>query len=150
MTRPTPRFPWRVPARPLPLAAFGIVFVVLALGIVVIGRVPHANAAFQPPWDKVAHFCAFAALALAGLVATAGRAPLAVCWTGVVVAALDELGQRGVPGRSADVGDFATDVTATLLTVLVCVVLTRTRPRLSSASRGADAPPRVHHPDRAP
>jgi VanZ family protein len=58
------------------------------------------------PWDSLWHALAYAALALLLSIATEGRRPALVVLAALALAALDERLQAGVPGRSADLGDF--------------------------------------------
>lgn len=53
---------------------------------------------------------------------------------GAAVGALDELYQRGVPGRSSDVRDWITDVGAVAIAVLVTQLI-HTRPIIRPASK---------------
>ncbi|HUQ74984.1 MAG TPA: VanZ family protein [Burkholderiales bacterium] len=71
-------------------------------------------------WDKVAHFGTFAVITALLWRGTAGRAPLAVLGAVVAFAALDELHQMFLPGRSAEVLDFVADAAAA---AAVCGVL---------------------------
>ena len=63
-------------------------------------------------WDKAAHFATFALITALLWRGTAGRAPLAVLAAVVAYAALDEVHQIFLPGRVADVLDFAADAAA--------------------------------------
>jgi VanZ family protein len=63
-------------------------------------------------WDKVAHFALFGVITALLWRGTAGRAPLAVLGAVVAFAALDELHQLFLPGRTAELADFITDAAA--------------------------------------
>ena len=79
-----------------------------------------------PNMDKVAHLLEYSLLGLllgrAIRFTLAGRgraaASLATIAAGAAVGVADELYQRGTPGRSSDVRDWAVDVTAVTLSVL--------------------------------
>ena len=71
-------------------------------------------------WDKVAHFALFGVITALLWRGTAGRAPLAVLGAVVSFAALDELHQAFMPGRTAEFADFITDAAAA---AAVCAVL---------------------------
>jgi VanZ family protein len=84
------------------------------------------------PWDKVAHFCEYAALAFvfAGAVRrqTAGRVPLVALLAvtaafGALYGVTDELHQRFVPGRDPAVSDWLADVAGTAAGASASVVL---------------------------
>lgn len=83
--------------------------------------------------DKVAHFGAYAALgallwwAAAGLAARTAAA-VAVALGGLYGAA-DEVHQRFVPGRSADIRDWAADLAGVAAAVAIAWALSRRRSR---------------------
>ena len=88
---------------------------VTAAAILVVGslrRVPHPPSGL--PLDKLAHFAMYGVL---GTVAAlcwrrADRTPtaFAVALCAILVGAADELHQRSVPGRSAELADWAADI----------------------------------------
>lgn len=87
--------------------------------------------------DKIAHFGAYTVL---GLLLAFGslKSGLAPGWPlviGLVYAASDEIHQRFVPGRSADVADWTADA---LGVVIGCLVLYRLRPDRSRSGAAAD------------
>jgi VanZ family protein len=81
-----------------------------------------AAALVPAPWDKVAHFAVYAALAGLLWIATGARMPLLVIATTIAIGALDELHQLGVPRRGADAMDFLADTCAVAATVAVLAV----------------------------
>jgi VanZ family protein len=69
------------------------------------------------PWDSLWHALAYAALALLLSIAADGARPLAVVLAALALAGLDEWLQASLPGRSADVADFAVALFAAAATV---------------------------------
>jgi VanZ family protein len=63
-------------------------------------------------WDKAAHMSVFALITALVLYGTEARAPLAVLGAVVGFAALDEMHQLIMPGRSAEMLDFVADAVA--------------------------------------
>jgi len=82
-----------------------------------LGAKPIAVNLFPEPWDKLAHFVAYGVIA--GLLALGleRRQPLRLILLVSVIGALDEWHQLYLPGRSADVMDFLTDVAAAIVAV---------------------------------
>ncbi len=82
-----------------------------------LGAKPIAVGLFPEPWDKLAHFCAYGAIA--GLLALGleRRQPLGIIVLVSMIGALDEWHQVYLPGRSADVMDFLTDAIAAVIAV---------------------------------
>jgi hypothetical protein len=113
------------PSRPLRIAA-GLTLAVAIVSLLVGGNQSAAVGLLRPPWDKVAHLVAYAGFATLFIVATAGIAPT---WVAILFIALlgavDETVQSYVPGRSADLLDWLTDVTAAVLVVAVIALSRR-------------------------
>lgn len=86
----------------------------VAAQILALGSLPVEIA---EPWDSLWHVLAYSALALLLYIATDGARPLAVLLAIAVLGAVDELRQAGLPGRSADVMDFAIGLLAAATTV---------------------------------
>lgn len=84
-----------------------------------LGSLPIAVGLFPDPWDKLAHFALFGAIAGLLWLGLGGQAALGVVGAVAVIGALDEWHQASLPGRSADYTDFLTDVIAASLAVLV-------------------------------
>lgn len=82
-----------------------------------LGARPGAGTLVADPWDKVAHFAAFAVLAALVWLGDGGRRPLLVLVVAVVLGGLDELRQISLPGRTAAWGDFLTDALGALAAV---------------------------------
>jgi VanZ family protein len=110
----------RRPAWLQPLCAFGVMFIVA--GLFIGGAQPIAVGLFAEPWDKVAHGCVFAVLAvlltiaLQGAHLLHGRAAITTrlaLWLALVGASLvggaDEIHQIWLPGRSAGWDDWLAD-----------------------------------------
>lgn len=98
---------------------------------------------FFPGVDKLEHlleYSLFGLLAGRAIRFTLGptkrrlAAALGTMALGAVVGALDELYQRGVPGRSSDVRDWITDVGAVAIAVLATQLI-HTRPIIRPASK---------------
>ena len=78
---------------------------------------PAAAGLLAAPWDKVAHFAVYSAIAALLWVAAAGRMRIALLVIVVAVGLFDELHQAGVPGRTADAMDFLADSCAAAATI---------------------------------
>ncbi|NBX00839.1 MAG: VanZ family protein [Methylophilaceae bacterium] len=98
------------------LAIIGLVL--MLVGIFIGGREPGAGNLFNPPWDKVVHLGTYCIMAmLIGLAFRRMPLPLVLLMT-VFIAACDETAQLYIPGRSADIGDYAADGLGCLLAIL--------------------------------
>jgi VanZ family protein len=93
--------------------------VILVFNLFYIGAKPVAVGLFQPPLDKVAHFCTFALITLLLWIGLLRRRPWLLIGIASAVGAVDEIHQIFLPGRSAGFDDFATDVLAVVVTTLV-------------------------------
>ena len=112
-TMPTEPAPRVVAARCLCLAmAAAIVFELFTMSLR-----PAAAGLIAAPWDKLAHFAVYSAIAVLLWVAAAGRMRVAVLFVVVALGLLDELHQAGVPGRTADAMDFLADTCAAAATI---------------------------------
>jgi VanZ family protein len=98
-----------------------------------------------PNVDKLEHLLEYSLLglllgrAIRFTLAGRGRAVAAIATVvaGGLIGAADELYQRGVPGRSCDIRDWATDVTAVTLSILFTQwVSTRSLRKRGVASTG--------------
>ena len=78
---------------------------------------PAAAGLIVAPWDKVAHFAVYSAIAGLLWIAAAGRMRVALVFIVIAVGLLDELHQAGVPGRTADALDFLADSCAAAATI---------------------------------
>jgi len=97
----------------------------MVLGIVLMtlltwfnGR-PEAVGLLHAPWDKVAHGLIFGGLTLIFGLSVGVRWRWFVFLFMVAYAAFDELRQMFLPGRTASMGDFATDVLAIIAALWV-------------------------------
>lgn len=75
---------------------------------------PEAAGLLHMPWDKVAHGLIFGGLTLTFGLSARGRWRWAVLLFMTSFAVFDEWRQLFLPGRTADLWDFATDVSATI------------------------------------
>lgn len=79
--------------------------------------------------DKLAHFGAYAVLGVLvarALLPNRQLAALAVAFVGIAgFAALDELHQRWIPGRDADVADWIADLSGALVGLVVAPTILR-------------------------
>jgi VanZ family protein len=78
---------------------------------------PAAAGLIAAPWDKVAHFAVYSAIAALLWVAAAGRMRVALLFIVIALGLLDELHQAAVPGRTADAMDFLADTCAAATTI---------------------------------
>ena len=116
----------RTVVRWLPAAAWtGVIFWLSS------GALPAPGGVEIP--DKVAHFAAYAAL---GALLWWAAAPLGARTAAAVAVALgglygasDEVHQRFVPGRSADIRDWAADLAGVAAAVAIAWALSRRRSR---------------------
>jgi VanZ family protein len=128
---PSPR------AAPLVPAAWRAVCLALAALIVFnlfyLGAQPFAAGLFAAPWDKLAHVTIYAGLTALLWLGAGGRATFTVIAAVIVIGALDELHQAGLPGREADGGDLAADALAGLAAGALMLLYARrkatTKPR---------------------
>ena len=93
----------------------------IVLGLFVLGAQPFAVGLIPTPWDKVAHACVFAVLALAiglGSGLRGWRVMLLAIGGALLVGGLDEWHQVFLPGRQAGWEDLAADAAGALLGTL--------------------------------
>jgi VanZ family protein len=95
-----------------------------------------------PPWDKLAHLTVYSVITGLAWFGTAGRMPLSVIAAVIVLGALDELHQGSLPGRVADVADFAADVCAAASTGAGLLLRDLRRQAGAALEKGTD----VDHP----
>ncbi|GAB4176879.1 MAG: hypothetical protein OHK0026_13940 [Rhodocyclaceae bacterium] len=99
--------------------------IVLMVALTWFNAQPVAAGLIPAPWDKLAHAGIFSTLCAALVLAGWPR-----LWPAAVIvvpfAAFDELRQLYLPGRSADWGDFFTDLAA-MAVVLACAAALRRR-----------------------
>ena len=95
-----------------------IALILMLVGIFIGGREPGAGNLFNPPWDKVVHLGTYTVMAvLIGLAFRRTPLPIVLLLT-VCIAACDEVAQLYIPGRSADISDYAADGLGCLLAIL--------------------------------
>ena len=98
------------------LAIIGLAL--MMVGIFIGGREPGAGNLFNPPLDKVVHLGTYFIMTmLIGLSFRRTLLPI-VLLLSVCIAACDEIAQLYIPGRSADIGDYAADALGCLLAIL--------------------------------
>lgn len=122
--------------RQTPVVAAGclILACTLAFALLYAGAQPVAAGLIPTPWDKVAHFAVYTAITALLLLGTRLRWPLTTLGLVCVLGACDELLQLSLPGRSADLADWLTDIAAGVVT---CAVLLAIHHRNSSGRRDA-------------
>jgi VanZ family protein len=103
----------------------------LALALVIVFNLfflaakPFAAGLFPAPWDKVAYLTVYGGLTVLLWLGTGGRMTFTVIAAVVAIGGLDELHQAAIPGRVADVADFAVDVVAGLAAGTLMLLLAR-------------------------
>jgi VanZ family protein len=111
--------------RPGPLAALICLAPACALvfALLYVGAKPVAAGLIPAPWDKLAHFAVYTAITTLLLLGTRLRWPLATFCVVMLLGAGDELLQTSLPGRTADVADWLTDIAAGIITcaILLCI-----------------------------
>ncbi|MDD5250378.1 MAG: VanZ family protein [Rhodocyclaceae bacterium] len=100
-----------------------------------LGAKPIAVNLFPEPWDKLAHFIVYGAIAALLAVGSARSRPLLLIAFVSAIGAIDEWHQLYLPGRSADVNDWLMDFAAAIVAVSLIEWL-RAR---GAASAAADA-----------
>lgn len=117
---------------PVFTAGWLIMACTLAFALLYGGAQPVAAGLIPTPWDKVAHFAVYTAITALLLLGTQLRWPLTTLVLVCVLGACDELLQLSLPGRSADLADWLTDIAAGIFT---CAVLLAIHHRTSSGHR---------------
>lgn len=112
--------------RPVRLACAGLA-IVLTVNLFYLGAGPGAVNLFQPPWDKVAHFTAFAVLTALFAIGVGLRKAWIALGLVALIGLADELHQATLPGRHAGIDDWLTDAAAALLVVSVVALAVRRR-----------------------
>lgn len=112
--------------RPVRLACAGLA-IALTVNLFYLGAGPGAVNLFQPPWDKVAHFTAFAVLTALFAIGVGLRKAWIALGLVALIGLADELHQATLPGRHAGIDDWLTDAAAALLVVSVVALAVRRR-----------------------
>ena len=94
-----------------------------------LGSQPFAAGLVSAPWDKLAHLAVYSAITALLWTGTGGSMPALVVAVVIVIGALDELHQAGVPGRRAEMGDFLMDVCAGVGAGIAMLLYARTKKR---------------------
>ncbi|MBX9630102.1 MAG: VanZ family protein [Burkholderiales bacterium] len=112
--------------RPVRLACAGLA-IALTVNLFYLGAGPGAVNLFQPPWDKVAHFTAFAVLtALVAIGVGLNRVWIALGIV-VLIGLADEAHQATLPGRHAGIDDWVIDAAAAMVVVSLFALAMRRR-----------------------
>lgn len=96
-----------------------LVCVVIVANLFYLGSKPVAVGLFPSPIDKVAHFATFALIAALLGFGLLRHRPWVLLIVASSIAGADEIHQMFLPGRSADILDFLTDIVAIGLVALV-------------------------------
>jgi VanZ family protein len=111
-----------------------IAIALLALTIFLLfylGSMPIAVGLFKEPWDKLAHFVAYATIAtLLCLGIAPHKMPLPIVLITSAIGFIDEWHQMALPGRSVDLGDFLTDTAAAIFAITAYSVFSAYQARL--------------------
>lgn len=99
-----------------PWLAFGIALIV---GLTWFNGRPEAVDLVHMPWDKVAHGLIFGSITLTFGLSVGGQRRWFMFLLMVAFAAFDELRQFFLPGRTASIEDFSTDVLAIIAALWV-------------------------------
>jgi len=91
-----------------------LIALIVIFNLFYLGAKPVAVGLFPEPWDKLAHFLVFSLLTALFWIATDGRFGIPIVIAVSLIGAADEIHQIFLPGRSAGLDDFTTDVIATL------------------------------------
>ena len=94
-----------------------------------LGSQPFAAGLVPAPWDKLAHLVVYSAITALLWIGTGGSKPALVIAVAIVIGALDELHQAGVPGRHAEMGDFLVDVCAGVGTGIALLLYAQAKQR---------------------
>lgn len=100
----------------------------LLFGLFVLGAEPFAVGLVPPPWDKLAHACVYAlmAVAIGSASGLRGWRMLVLAFVSVLlIGVLDEWRQMFLPGRQAGLDDLTADGVGGLLGVVVLMSLFR-------------------------
>jgi len=97
-----------------------------------LGAKPVAVGLFPEPWDKLAHFVTYAAIAALLCLGLPRRWQWYAALPVGIIGALDEWHQVYLPGRSADLGDLLTDIVAAIFAV-TAIHLVRTHRQRAAA-----------------
>jgi VanZ family protein len=105
------------------LAVFALL-IVLA-GIFIGGTMPGAGNLFTDPWDKVAHFMAFAGITLLAGLALPNRSLTLILLLAVSVGIADEVHQLFLDGRQAGLDDLLADILGALFALPLIALIRR-------------------------
>jgi len=94
-------------------------------GIFIGGTMPGAGNLFSDPWDKVAHFIAFAGITLLAGISLPNRSLTLVFLLAVSFGVADEVHQLFIEGRQAGLGDLTADILGALFALPFIAALRR-------------------------
>ena len=100
---------------------------IFAVSSVPGSQVPSVGVAGGDKFLHVAGYALFGLLLMLAVRPLGGKGAIVALAVGAAYAASDEIHQAFVPGRSADPLDFAVDVAALVLAVMIVLVLRRAR-----------------------
>jgi VanZ family protein len=110
-------------------AASLVLAAVIVFNLFYLGAQPFAAGLVPPPWDKLAHLAVYGVLTALLWLGAGSRMTFTVIAAVIAIGGLDELHQAGIPGRSADSGDFAVDILAGVATGALMLVYARRKAR---------------------
>jgi VanZ family protein len=94
-------------------------------GIFIGGTMPGAGNLFSDPWDKVAHFIAFAGITLLVGISLPNRSLTLVFLLAFSLGVADEVHQLFIEGRQAGLGDLTADILGALFALPFIAALRR-------------------------
>lgn len=94
-------------------------------GIFIGGTMPGAGNLFTDPWDKVAHFVAFAGITLLAGLSLPNRSLTLIFLLAVSFGIADEVHQLFIEGRQAGLGDLAADMLGALFALPFILAIRR-------------------------
>jgi VanZ family protein len=99
---------------------FVLIAAVIILLMFYLGAQPIVAGVFHPPWDKLAHFVAYATLTVLLRLGLGRDQPWLLVVLIGIIGSVDEWRQLSIPGRSAELADLVTDIAAAVVAILAC------------------------------
>lgn len=122
--RSRPRHRWHL--LHLALAALTVLL------LFILGAQPFAVGLFPAPWDKLAHFVCYAAIAILLAIGFDDCPAWLLVLIVSLIGALDEWHQMYLPTRSADLHDLLTDIVAAISAVAIYEISRAQKPTLAA------------------